>query len=85
MVLNSVTSTQQWIRQPEVKKKDGSSLSWPTLHTTPFFLPPEDPFPVLVRHNSTPLGRESHDGKANNDEGSPRLQPPAHIRMLVMH
>ena len=24
-------------------------------HTTPFFLPPEDPFPVLLSHNSTPL------------------------------
>jgi hypothetical protein len=30
-------------------------LAWPTPHTTPFFLPPEDPFPVLLRHNSTPL------------------------------
>ena len=30
-------------------------ISWPTPHTTPFFLPPEDPFPVLLRHNSTPL------------------------------
>ena len=30
-------------------------LSWPTPHTTPVFLPPEDPFPVLLRHNSTPL------------------------------
>jgi hypothetical protein len=24
-------------------------------HTTPFFLPPEDPFPVLLQHNSTQL------------------------------
>jgi len=30
-------------------------LSWPTPHTTPFFLPPEDLFPVLLRHNSIPL------------------------------
>ena len=30
-------------------------------------------------------GRESHDGKANDDEGSPRLQPPAHIRTLALH
>jgi hypothetical protein len=30
-------------------------------------------------------GRESHDGKANDDEGSPKLQPPAHIRTLAMH
>ena len=28
-------------------------------------------------------GLESHDCKANDDEGSPR--PPAHIRTLVMH
>ena len=27
-------------------------------------------------------GRESHDGMANDYEGSPRLQPPAHIRAL---
>jgi hypothetical protein len=38
-----------------MKKKDGPSLSWPTPHTTPFFLPPEDPCPVLLRHNPTPL------------------------------
>ena len=31
------------------------------------------------------VGRESHDGKANDVEGSPRLQPHAHIRTLVMH
>ena len=37
------------------KKLCYSLLSWPTPHTTPFFLPPEDPFPVLLRHNSTPL------------------------------
>ena len=29
-------------------------------------------------------GRESHDSKANDDEGSPRLQPPAHIRTLAL-
>jgi len=39
----------------DMKKWDGPSLSWPTPHTIPFFLPPEDPFPVLLRHNSTPL------------------------------
>ncbi len=27
-----------------IKKKDIPTLSWPTPHTTPFFLPPEDPF-----------------------------------------
>jgi hypothetical protein len=25
-----------------MKKYDGPSLSWPTPHTTPFFLPPEE-------------------------------------------
>jgi hypothetical protein len=30
-------------------------------------------------------GRESHDSKANDDEGSPRLQPPANIRTLALH
>jgi hypothetical protein len=30
-------------------------------------------------------GGESHDCKENDNEGSPRLQPPAHIRTLVMH
>ena len=40
-----------------MKKWDGPSRSWPTPHTTPFFLPPEDPSQVLLRHNynSTPL------------------------------
>jgi hypothetical protein len=28
---------------------------------------------------------DRHDGKANDDEGSPRMQPPAHIRTLAMH
>jgi hypothetical protein len=37
-----------------MKKEDGPSLSWPTPHTTPFFLPPEDPYQVLLRPNSTP-------------------------------
>jgi hypothetical protein len=76
LVLDSVTSTPQWIRQPrarvyleegtyhtrlfrgpstnEMKKMDGPSRSWPTPHTTPFFLPPEDPSPVLLRPNSIP-------------------------------
>jgi hypothetical protein len=27
----------------------------------------------------------TYDGKANDDEGSPRLQPPAHIRTLELH
>ena len=27
----------------DMKKEDGARLSWPTAHTTPFFLPPEDP------------------------------------------
>jgi hypothetical protein len=29
-------------------------------------------------------GRESHDSKANDDKGIPRLQPPAHIRTLAL-
>jgi len=28
--------------------------SYPTPHATPFFLLPEDPYPVLLRPNSTP-------------------------------
>jgi len=28
--------------------------AWPTPHTTPFFLSPEDPYPVLLRPNSIP-------------------------------
>ena len=38
----------------DMKTLEGPSLSWPTPHTTPFFLPPEDPYPVLLRPNSTP-------------------------------
>ena len=30
-------------------------------------------------------GRESHDCKANDDEGIPRLQAPVHIRTLTLH
>ena len=30
-------------------------------------------------------GLQSHDGKANDDEGTPRLQSPDHIRTLWMH
>jgi hypothetical protein len=37
----------------DMKKQDGPSRSWPTPHTTPFFLPPEDPSLVL-RPNSIP-------------------------------
>jgi hypothetical protein len=32
----------------DMKKEDGSSGFWPTPHTTPLFLPPEDPSPVLL-------------------------------------
>jgi hypothetical protein len=39
----------------DMKKEDGPSLSWPTPHTIPFFLPPEDPFPVLLRPPKTPF------------------------------
>jgi hypothetical protein len=31
------------------------------------------------------IGRESHDCKANDDEGIPRLQAPVHIRTLTLH
>ena len=47
----------------DMKKQDGPSLSWPTPHTTLFFLPPEDPYPVILRPNSTPqcdFSRPSH-------------------------
>ena len=37
-----------------MKKWDGPSCSWPTPHTTPLFLPPEDPSQVLLRPNSIP-------------------------------
>ena len=36
----------------DMKTLEGPSLSWPTPHTTPFFLPPEDPYPILLRRNS---------------------------------
>jgi hypothetical protein len=71
LVLDSVTSTPQWIRQPrprvylkegtyhtrlfrgpstnDMKRQDGPSRSWPTPHTTPFFFPPGDLSPVLLR------------------------------------
>jgi hypothetical protein len=35
-----------------MKKWDGPSSSWPTPHTTPLCLPPEDPSPVLLSPNS---------------------------------
>ena len=76
LVLDSVTSAPQCIRQPRprvylkegtyhtrmfrgpntngMKKWDGPSRSWRTPHTTPLFLPPEDPSPVLLRPNSIP-------------------------------
>ena len=31
-----------------MKEWDGPSRSWPTPHTNPLFLPPEDPSPVLL-------------------------------------
>jgi len=40
-----------------MKTLEGPGLSWPIPHTTPFFLPPEDPYPVLLRPNSTPQRR----------------------------
>jgi hypothetical protein len=39
----------------DVKKLDVPSLSWATPNTTSFFLPPGDPFLVLLRHNSTQI------------------------------
>jgi hypothetical protein len=35
---------------------------------------------VSVNARKLQAGWESHDSKANDDEGSPRLQPPANIR-----
>ena len=65
-----------------MKKWDGPSLSWTTPHTTPFFLPHKDPFPVLLRHNSTPLrepdpalARRPRQQQAGTGHGS--SEPPA--------
>jgi hypothetical protein len=44
----------------DMKKQDGPSPSWPTPHTTPFFLPPEDPYPVLLRPNSIVTSSIAH-------------------------
>ena len=35
-------------RTNDMKKWDGPSRSWPTPHTTPLFLPPEDPSQVIA-------------------------------------
>ena len=37
-----------------MKTWDGPCRSWPTPHTTPLFLPPEDPSQVILRPNSIP-------------------------------
>ncbi len=66
----------------DMKKEDGARLSWPTAHTTPFFLPPEDPYPVLLRPNST--AQWEHDPaparlalrpKAGTGHGRPERAP----------
>ena len=66
----------------DMKKWDGPSLSWPTPHTIPFFLPPEVPFPVLLRHNSTPLwepdpalSRRPRQQQAGTGHGRPERAP----------
>ena len=73
-----------------MKKWDGPSLSWPTPHTTPFFLPPEDPFPVLLRHNSTPLwepdpalARRLRQQQAGTGYGRPERAPGRHRRAVT--
>jgi hypothetical protein len=52
------------------------------LLTTPFFLPPEDPFPVLLRHNSTSLwepdpalARRPRQQQAGTGHGRPERAP----------
>jgi hypothetical protein len=74
----------------DMKKKDGPSLSWPTSHTTPFFLPPEDPFPVLLSHNSTPLwepdpalASRQWQQKSGTGDGRPELAPDRHRRAVT--
>jgi hypothetical protein len=74
----------------DMKKWDGPSLSWPTPHTTPFFLPPEDPFPVLLRHNSTPLwepdptlARRLRQQQAGTGHGRPERAPGRHRRVVT--
>ena len=74
----------------DMKKWDGPSLSWPTPHTTRFFLPPEDPFPVLLRHNSTPLwepdpalARLPRQQQAGTGHGRPERAPGRHRRAVT--
>ena len=74
----------------DMKKWDGPSLSWPTPHTTPFFLPPEDPFPVLLRHNSTQLwepdpalARRPLQQQARTGHGRPERAPGRHRRAVT--
>jgi hypothetical protein len=55
--------------------------------------PPNDRTSALAPTNQTTTshrrcsraGLERHDGKADDDEDSPRVQPPANIRTLAMH
>jgi hypothetical protein len=44
------------------------------VRTTPFFLPPEDPFLVLLRHNSTPPGGRgsSRQGRGMGGQNGPQ-------------
>jgi hypothetical protein len=74
----------------DMKNWDGPSLSWPTPHTTPFFLPPEDPFPVLLSHNSTPLwepdpslARRQRQQQAGTGHGRPEQAPGRHRRAVT--
>jgi hypothetical protein len=48
----------------DTKKQDGPSRSWPTPHTTPFFPPPEDPFPVLLRKLRPAMGTRPRPRRA---------------------
>ncbi len=57
----------------DMKKWDGPSLSWPTPHTTPFFLPPRRPLssPTLTQLHPTmgtrPLPRQAVAAAAGGD------------------
>ena len=75
----------------DMKTLEGPGLSWPIPHTTPFFLPPEDPYPVLLRPNST--AQWEHDPaparlalrpKAGTGHGRPERAPDRRGRAATL-